>query len=70
MEYGLPLNQWKVLSSKDKNLIIHILIFTIALWDNSSNRSIYNSYEVFLYCIVLHWIKCYTNISSSTCLYI
>lgn len=48
-EYGLPLNQSKVLSPKDKYLLIQILIFTIALWDNSTNRSLYNSYEVLHY---------------------
>ena len=45
--YSLPLNQKSVFSNDDKYLIIQILIFSIALWDNSTNRSIYNSYEVF-----------------------
>ncbi len=51
--YSLPLNQKAVFSNEDKHVTIQILIFTIALWDNSTNRSIYNSYEVFLYILLI-----------------
>ncbi|KAJ3352115.1 hypothetical protein HDU91_006035 [Kappamyces sp. JEL0680] len=44
-KYGLPCNQTKLLTAEDKDLVVSILSLTLLLWDNSTNRNLYNSYE-------------------------
>jgi hypothetical protein len=43
--YNLP-DQNSDFASQDKSLLVHILSFTRVLWENSTNRALYNSYEV------------------------
>lgn len=43
--YGLP-NQSKPITSDDQELLLAIIRLTKTLWDNGTNRNLYNSYQV------------------------